>query len=149
MLLGRTPFFLLLAILLVCPFYVYKLIWLSGTRTTSGIAWFTGHTLQNDGSVSSHLVILFLANRDSITFEAGTNLGFKEGDPVPVRYQRTNPRDARVDTTVRIWGDTWVNSLLPALFLLILFLTPSRFDPLVPWDAKVRIGIRPFIKLVR
>jgi hypothetical protein len=148
MLLSRTQFFLLLTIILVCPFYVSKLIWLNGSRKTTGRAWFMGGTLELNGSISRHLVILFVPGKDSVTFNAGDNLGFKVGDQVPVRYQQANPSDARVATPVSLWGDTWVDSLFPELFLLVLFITPNRFDPLVPWGAKIRIGINPFIKII-
>jgi len=148
MLLNRTQFFLLLTIFLVCPFYASKLIWLSGSRKTTGLAWFMGGTLELNGSISRHLVILFVAGKDSVTFNAGDNLGFKVGDQVPVRYQKADPSDARINIPVSIWGDSWVDSLFPELFVLVLFLTPNRFDPLIPWGAKVRIGITPFIRII-
>ena len=47
-----------------------------------------------------------------------------------------------------IWGATLVFSLFPLLILLVLFLTPDRLDPLIPWKSKIMIGIRPFIKII-
>jgi hypothetical protein len=148
MILNRNQFFLILVILLVGPFYVYKICWLITSRAATGSVWFIGHTLELHGDISQHLVVLFHIGKDSSFFNVGTSLGLHVGDSVPVRYQKDNPTDVRIDSPVTIWGDTLVNSLLPELFLLVLFLTPTRFDPLIPWRARVRIGIKPFIKIV-
>jgi hypothetical protein len=148
MILSRNQFFLVLLILLVGPFYVAKILWLTSSGKATGRALFMGHTLELHGDISQHLVVLFKAGKDSVTFNAGDNLGFKVGDPVPVRYQKANPTDARINITVCIWGDTWVDSLLPELFLLVLLLTPDRFDPLIPWNARIRLGIKPLIKII-
>jgi hypothetical protein len=149
MTLSRGRFFLLLFLLLVAPFYLYKLWWLSGSEATRGIGWFMGHTLENNGAVSQHLVVLFRVGGDSVWFNTADNWGFGVGDSIPVRYRVGEPGDARVNTTVAIWGDSWVDSFLPIGILLILFLTPERFDPLIPWRSKVRIGRRPFIQIIR
>lgn len=146
MLLTRNQFFLVLSILLLSPFYVPRLIWLARSKTTTGKVWFIGHTLELQGNISSHLVILFKAGGDPFFFNAGGH--FKVGDPVPVRYNKAHPADARINTTFNMWADLWVNSLLPELVLLILFITPSRFDPLIPWKARVRLGIKPLIKII-
>ncbi len=83
-----------------------------------------------------------------MTFNAGDNLGFRVGDPIPIRYQKENPSDARIDIPVCIWGDTWVNSLLPVLVLLVLYITPDFLDPLVPRKSKILLGKKPFIKII-
>ena len=36
----------------------------------------------------------------------------------------------------------------PLLVLLVLFLTPDRFDPLIPHRAKILLGGRPMIKVM-
>jgi hypothetical protein len=100
-----------------------------------------------NGAISAHLVILFKVGGDSVWFNAGMNSG-AVGVRIPVRYQRNDPSDARVDAPLAIWGDTVVNSLLPVGILLVLFLTPNRFDPLIPWGCTVVIGRRPLIKVV-
>ena len=45
-------------------------------------------------------------------------------------------------------GGMLVFALYPLLVFLILFLTPDRFDPLIPRHSKILIGIRPFIKII-
>ncbi|HTI89244.1 MAG TPA: hypothetical protein VL727_01595 [Puia sp.] len=47
-----------------------------------------------------------------------------------------------------VWRGTLVFSLFPMLVLLVLFLTPDRLDPVIPWRSKVLIGIHPFIQIV-
>jgi hypothetical protein len=47
------------------------------------------------------------------------------------------------------WDGTLVFALYPFLVFLILLLTPDRFDPLIPRNSKILVGIRPFIKILR
>jgi hypothetical protein len=49
---------------------------------------------------------------------------------------------------MEIWGSTLVFALFPILFLLVLFLTPERLDPLIPRKSVVLIGMKPFISIV-
>jgi len=48
----------------------------------------------------------------------------------------------------RIWGLTLVYSIFPLLVLLVLVLTPERFDPLIPKKSRILLGINPFIKII-
>lgn len=146
MILTRTQFFLVLSIALLGPFYVPRLLWLARTRSTTGKVWFVGHTLELQGDISRHLVILFKVGGDSFHFNGGGHL--KVGDPVPVRYNKNRPDDARIDTISGIWEDVLINSLFPELVLVILIITPERFDPLIPRKARIRLGIKPFIKII-
>jgi hypothetical protein len=109
---------------------------------------FTGHTLTNLGT-SSHPVILFTIGKDSIFFNGNSNLDLTPGSPVSVRYQRDNPSDARLDNAISLWGDTLAWSLYPFLVLLVLYLTPSRLEPLIPPAAHIRLDSqKPFIHIV-
>lgn len=148
MLLSRNQFFLVLAVLAHVALYMPRILWINHSERTFGLVWFMGHTLELNGSISGHLVILFQAGKDSVTFNTADNWNLKVGDTIPVRYQKTDPSDAKVDIRIAMWGDIWVNSLVPELVLLILFVTPNRFDPLIPWKSKIRIGIRPFLKII-
>jgi len=147
MLLTRNQFFLVLLILSLGPFYVPRLLWLVHSGKATGRGWFVGHTLELQGDISQHLVIIFRAGNDSAFFNGGGGK-FHVGDSVPVRYQKDNPSDARVNTFSGMWEDILINSLLPLLTLLILYITPARFDPLIPWKARVRIGVKPLIKII-
>lgn len=51
----------------------------------------------------------------------------------------------------RIPSEIWCNiifAIYPLLVLLVLFLTPDRFDPLIPRRSKVLLGLRPFIRIL-
>ena len=148
MTLSRNTFFLLLLFICISPFVIWKLVWLSKTTTTTGKMWYTGHTIELNGKISSHLIILFLSGKDSISFQAPTGLPFKEGDPVPVRYIPSEPSKARVDTPMRIWGDTIVYGLWPVLFIVVLFSIPKRFDPIIPRKSKIKLSRKKLIEVV-
>ena len=47
-----------------------------------------------------------------------------------------------------IWGSTFIFAIYPLLVLLVLFLTPDRFDPLIPRRSKVLLGFKPFIRVL-
>jgi hypothetical protein len=47
-----------------------------------------------------------------------------------------------------VWGATLIFALFPLLNLLVLYLTPERFDPLIPKNATILIGINPLIKII-
>ena len=104
MTLSRNTFFFSLLLICISPVVIWKIAWLSKTTATNGKVWFTGKTLELDGSISSHLVILFLAGKDSIHFNAPANLPYKQGEMVPVRYVNEKPSEARVNTFLRIWA---------------------------------------------
>jgi hypothetical protein len=149
MTLSRNAFFLLLFVICVSPFVIWKLLWLSKTATTNGKVWFAGHSLELHGDISSHLVILFFVGRDSITFEAPTDIPFKKDDFIPVRYVQDNPSDAKVNTFKNIWGDAIVLAIWPTLVLLVLYFIPNSLDPLIPRKSKVRLSRKKIIEIVR
>ncbi|HEY8967516.1 MAG TPA: hypothetical protein VIM64_00450 [Puia sp.] len=139
---------MLLLCIFVLPFTGYKLYWLARSQRTTGIMCFTGHTLTSLG-ISSHPVILFTIGKDSIFFNGNSNLDLAPGSPVPVRYWRDNPSEARINNTLSLWGDTLAWSLYPFLVLLVLYITPSRFEPLIPSGAHIRLDSqKPFIHIV-
>ncbi|WP_431211719.1 hypothetical protein ACQ86N_38885 [Puia sp. P3] len=47
-----------------------------------------------------------------------------------------------------VWAPSLVFSLFPVLVLLVLYLTPDRLDPVIPWKSKIILGFRPFIQIV-
>ena len=148
MLLPRNIFFLLLLCIFVLPFTGYKLYWLARSQRTTGIMCFTGHTLTSIGT-SSHPVILFTIGKDSIFFNGNSNLDLAPGSSVPVRYQKDNPSEARLDYAISIWGDTLAWSLFPILVLTVLYLTPLRWAPLIPRGTNIRLDARrPFIHII-
>jgi hypothetical protein len=45
-------------------------------------------------------------------------------------------------------SECFVVTFHPLLVLLVLFLTPDRFDPLIPRKSKILLGSRPFIRVI-
>jgi hypothetical protein len=147
--LNRTQFFLLLFVSLIGPLVACKIYWISHSKQTTGMVYFIGHTLELQGGISDHRVILFKTENDSFTFNAGIYGPTKPGDPVPILYQENDPHDARENIPSRIWGDTFVFSLIPILVLFVIFSTPDRLDPLIPKRSKIVLGKNPFIRIVQ
>lgn len=93
----------------------------------------------------SYSVISFRAGKDTIWFNGNDNILFKEGAPVPIRYQRTNPKDARINVFASIWGDTLVYGGIPVLILIVIFLDPK----IIPLRSKIILkNKRPFVKII-
>lgn len=142
--LNRIQFFFLLIVLFVLPFFVYKFIWISGSAATNGVMCFMGKQ-QNGQFVKTYPVIKFTTTgRDTVFFNGTDETLLRRGDSIPVRYQKTNPADARINDFTGIWLDTIIYGAVPLLFLLIIFLHRD----IVPWQSNVVIGKRPFISIV-
>jgi hypothetical protein len=47
-----------------------------------------------------------------------------------------------------VLGGAMVLDLYPLLTVLVLYLTPNRFDPLIPWRSKILIGFQPLIRIL-
>lgn len=145
---SRNQFFLLLFIIAVVPFYAVKINWLAHSQLTGGRMWFIGHTLEDLGNITDHLVIKYKVGNDSLDFAAKNDVEINEGDIVSVRYQTNDAKNVKLNNFKSIWLDTILYSMLPSLIILILFLTPDRFDPLIPKKAKIIIRKKPFIEIV-
>jgi len=145
MIISRNSFFLLLAVLVLSPLLLHKLIWLAGTRETSGTMYFTGHgNLGSVLGVSTYPVIWFQSGKDTIFFNGNVNIPLKPDEKVSVRYQKRNPSDAKVNSFTCIWGDTLAYELGPFLILLIVFFHPD----LVPKNARLLLGKKPFLQFI-
>jgi hypothetical protein len=146
MLLTRNSFFILLFILIVSPIPLYKLIWIAGSREAVGTMYFTGHgNLGSALGISSYPVIWFVVGKDTIYFNGNVNIPLKEGEKISIRYQRSNPQNAKMNIFTSIWGDTMAYMTGPLLFFLVIYFHPD----LVPKKAKVLIGRKkPWIKFI-
>ncbi len=49
---------------------------------------------------------------------------------------------------IEVLNCLFVFMLFPLLTMFVLFFTPDRFDPLIPWRSKVLIGFRSFIRIL-
>jgi hypothetical protein len=142
--LNRLQFFLLLVTFFVLPFIVYKFIWLSRSKATNGVMCFMGKA-QEGQLVRVYPVIKFSSDgQDTVFFNGNDDLEFKRGDIVPVRFQKNDPTDARINRFAGIWVDSIINASVPLLILLITFLHPD----IIPRKSKIVVGKKPFIKFV-
>jgi hypothetical protein len=145
MLLRKTPFFLLLSLLILVPLLAYKVHWLIHSKKTRGVMAFEGQGNAGDQVRQDYSIIYFRCGKDTVWFNGLGNLRLPTGTIVPVRYQTNDPNDAKLDTFEGIWGDTVVYGGIPLTMLLVMFLHPK----VVPRRSKVRlICKKPFVKLV-
>jgi hypothetical protein len=145
MILSRNQFFLLVFTIILLPFPAYKLIWLAGTRETTGTMYFVGHgNLGSALGISTYPVIWFKYGKDTIFFNGNVNIPLRIDEKVSVRYRKADPADAKINNFYCIWGDTLAYSLAPILFFLVIFFHPD----LVPRKIRVALGGKPMIKYI-
>lgn len=139
----RMQFFGWLFVFMVLPFFFYKVAWLLSSAPAAGTVCFMGKTINGQMS-STYPVIRFSSNGlDTVFFHGTDEAVYKPGEPLPVRYRKSNPEDARINSFTGIWQDTLIYALFPFILLLIIFLHPD----IVPRGAKVIICKKPFIRL--
>jgi hypothetical protein len=143
MLLSKNQFFFSLLLLVLSPFMITNLVWLLRSEKTVGRVQGIGeHTGMNLGP-STYALVSFPVANDTVWFQ-GMDQDYKYGDLVPVRYIASNPSDAKINTPLSIWGDTFAYGSVAFIFWIVCFLSKD----LVPATAKVRIGKKPFIQVV-
>jgi hypothetical protein len=145
MLLHRVKFFLALSGLIAAPLLINKFVWLARSKKTAGVFSFQGGGNALDQMRMTHSILYFNLGKDTIWFEAPSNLDLQEGQAVSVRYQPANPSDVRLNTFLGIWGATAIYGGIPLFVLLIIFLHPE----IVPYSAKLRLTRKkPFVFIV-
>jgi len=138
----RNILFLCLAAIILSPFLISKLVWLSGTQKTMGKMSFNGKTYTGQLG-HDYAVIKFAAGKDSFFVNGPDNITYEKGTPVPVRYTTANPNDARLATFIGLWGDSLVFAGIPCLIILLVALHPE----IVPYRAAFVLQTkRPFIR---
>lgn len=115
------------------------------SKEATGTFYFTGHgNLGSVFGISTYPVIRFIIGKDTNYFNGNVNIPLNPDEKVLVRYQRNNPADAKINTFSCIWGDTLAYELGPFLILLVVFFHPD----LVPKQAFIQVGKKPFLKLL-
>lgn len=144
MLLNKNKFFLLLFVMAFGPFLAYKLVWIARSEKVNGVMGFVGKSYTGQ-LIHYYSVISFQAGKDTIWMNGNDNIFFKKGEAVPIRYQKNDPQDARLDIFPSMWGDTIVYGGIPVAILLLLYLHPHIF----PRRTKFRLsGKRPFLQVI-
>jgi len=59
-----------------------------------------------------------------------------------------NWQSERWDIPVDVWGASIAYALWPALIILVVFITPEKYDPLIPKQSTIVLGVKPFIKII-
>ncbi len=59
-----------------------------------------------------------------------------------------NWQSARWDIRIEVWGNSLAYALWPSLIFLVIFLTPEKFDPLIPKKSTILLGGKPLIKII-
>jgi hypothetical protein len=138
---SKNKFFLLLSLVVITPFLIYKMLWLAGTQTATGTMGFVGKEYAGQ-IVHVYSVIKFPAGGNTVWFNGNDNILFKPGEKVPVRYVVKNPKDARINYFVSVWGDTVVYGGIPMLIICVAYLHPL----IVPRKSRIRINSkRPYV----
>jgi hypothetical protein len=137
-----TGIFLLYATSIISP----KIIWLSHSKKTSGIFSFEGKGSAGERIQLSYSFIHFKNGNRTIWFKGLGNMHLKEESVVPVRYQITDPADAKVDTFFGIWADVVVYGGEPLLILICIFLHRGIFPP----GSRILIKLKkPYLSIVK
>jgi hypothetical protein len=154
MIIGKIPLFLILFSLVAIPLVAPRLIWIAGSRKKMAVMGFEGRGTAGEPIPLTYSNLYFEEGGLQVWFTAPPGLGYKEGDPVPVRYLRAaksegrvrdgGAPDARVDSLIGLWGDILVYGGIPTFILLILFLHPD----VVPWGSRLLLTRKsPYIRL--
>lgn len=113
--------------------------------SANGSMCFMGKTLNGQFS-STYPVIKFATPKgDTIFFNGLEQAEYQPGERVPIRYQKNNPNDARINGFAGIWQDTLIYALVPFVLLLMVLLHPE----IIPRGASISIGSKPFIAVRR
>ncbi len=147
MIISKNKFFLLLVVIFILPFVLYKIFWLANAEKTIGEMRFFGRTIEVQGT-SEHAVFKFTTGKDTIFFNGNFDLVYKTGEPVSIRYQKNNPRDARVNSFAGTWLDTVLYILPQLLILSILYFTPEKWQPFIPNGSTIAIGKKSLLKII-
>lgn len=136
MLISRNNFFLAIFLLVIAPILLQKIWWLANAEKANGTMCFVGKNISGQ-MVSTYSVIMFKKGNDTIFLNSPDNIIFSKGESVPVKYQRTNPDNARVNTFLGIWGDTLIYCAIPLLILVMVFLHPD----VVPYRSIIKLQL--------
>jgi hypothetical protein len=135
----RSNFFLAIALMILLPVLIHRLLYLAGTSTTVGRMSFEGMGNALDQLRPTYSVMFFKLGRDTVWFNAKANLDYKAGDAVPVRFRTHDPSDATLNTFTAVWLGTLLMAGIPLVMLLIIFLTPE----IVPRGSRIKLSASP------
>ena len=140
----KTQFIILLAVLFVLPFIIYKVTWIVRANRAMGTMSFMGKTLNGQFS-SEYAVIRFTSNgKDTVFFNAAEGVSLQPYEQVPVLYYKNDMPGARVASFQGLWVDTVIYASIPLVILLIIFFHPD----IIPRNSIIQVGKKPIIQLI-
>jgi hypothetical protein len=132
---GKNLFFILLFLLLVSPFYLYRIYWLINSEETTGTYLFKGQSLIGGSDfMHAYPVIQFFDGTKNVTFKGPDNVEYPPKATMSVRFQKADSSDARINNFLGIWLVTVFTSAAPTLLIVILY-----FTELFPKDFKITV----------
>jgi hypothetical protein len=143
MLFTKNAFFFLLLLIILLPFVLPNILWLLNARKTTGVVEGIGASTGISFGRDTYAYVSFLADKDTVYFQ-GMDDDYKRGDVVALLYQKKNPQDAKINSFYSLWGKTISYFGAPLIFWIICFFAPD----IVPKGSKIRIGKKPFVKLI-
>ena len=144
MLLSRTSLFFIFLVIVTAPFLIPKIIWLSNSATATGTMRFVGKSYTGQ-LIHVYSEISFPAANDTFWFDSNDNTIYEVEEKVPVRYQKNNPPDAKVNIFSNIWSDTVIYGAGPLVILVLIFFHPKG----IPRHLKFRLSLnKPFIRVI-
>ena len=145
MVIRQITLFVSIVALYVTPVVVPRIIWLSRSQKTKGVFSFEGMGSAGEQIKLSYCFVYFMYGNQKIWFEGPGHMDLKEGTIIPVRYQKNNPADAKVDTFLGLWADAAVYCGEPFVMLILIFLNRGIF----PRGSRIRLMFKkPFIQIV-
>lgn len=143
MIVSRFVFLTGLFCLFVLPFYVQNLHWIYHSTPTTGKAVFDGRSYT--GQIGhSYTVIMFVTQGDTIMFNSDDNQIFEKGTTLPVRYNNSMLKDARIGNTSGLWARTFFYSLMPLLIIIII----AVHKELIPYRSRIKLSYNPLITVL-
>jgi hypothetical protein len=136
MVLKRNQFYLLLLGLFISPFILYKIGWLAFSKKTTGTVEYIGETRGRRIGRQAYPVVQFTTDsKHVVTISGDYNLPYAPGDDYPIRYNRFNETDARLDTFWGCWIETVIWSIIVFVIISIIFIRPD----IVPKEKLIKI----------
>jgi hypothetical protein len=105
---------------------------------------FMGKTLNGQFSSNYPVIRFILPAGDTIFFNGLEEAQFVPGAAIPVRYQKNNPADARINGFAGIWQDIIIYALAPFVMVLLALLHPGIIEK----NARITTAaVWPFISI--
>jgi hypothetical protein len=115
---------------------LYKIAWLAVSKTTTGIVEYIAETSGRSTGRQTYPVVRFTTAKRIVTISGDYNLPFARGDDYPIRYNRFNETDARLNTFWGCWIETIIWSIIFFVIISIIFIRPD----MIPKGKSVKIS---------